>query len=84
HEAIEQAVRKVFKLTPRSIIRTLGLSNPIFATTARHGHFGRKPGSIELKMKDGSTKSFETFTWEKTDKAAELKQAVEAISPVLA
>jgi len=83
HEAIEQAVRTVFKLTPRNIIKTLGLMNPIFSTTARHGHFGRKPGTVEVKMKDGSSKSFETFTWEKTDKTSELKAAVEAISPAL-
>ena len=88
HEAIEQAVRKVFKLTPRNIIKTLGLSNPIFSPTARHGHFGRKPGTIEVEIKDipsnsKTTKTFDTFTWEKTDKVADLKAAIEEISPAL-
>ncbi len=83
HEAIEQAVREVFKLTPRNIIKTLGLSNPIFSPTARHGHFGRQPGSVEVAMRDGSKKTFDTFTWEKTDKVADLKAAIEKISPAL-
>jgi len=51
-------VKKHFPLTPRGIIKHLDLLKPIYKQTARHGHFGRKPGA------DGS------FSWEKTDKAA--------------
>ncbi|MFG0275572.1 MAG: methionine adenosyltransferase [Phycisphaerales bacterium] len=59
---ISKAVRNHFQLTPSGIIESLGLRNPIYRTTARHGHFGRKPG-------DG------TFLWERTDKAEALKKS---------
>jgi S-adenosylmethionine synthetase len=38
-----EAVRKVFRLTPRAIIDGLGLLEPIYKDTAMRGHFGR-PG----------------------------------------
>ncbi len=66
-EKISKAIREVFPLTPRGIIETLQLRKPIFSPTARHGHFGRKPFE-----KNGMT----FFTWEKTDKAEALKNAV--------
>jgi S-adenosylmethionine synthetase len=44
---------------------------PIFAPTARHGHFGRPPGTITY-----NGKKYETFTWEKTDKVDALRAAV--------
>jgi S-adenosylmethionine synthetase len=58
---IAELVRKNFKLTPRGIIETLNLRQPIYRETARHGHFGREAAA---------------FTWEKTDKAQALKAAV--------
>lgn len=63
-EAITKAVDKVFDLTPRGIIRSLDLLKPIYRVTAAYGHFGREPGS------DGS------FSWERTDKAEELRSLV--------
>ncbi len=66
-QKIAKAVREVFTLTPRGIITSLGLTNPIFRPTAYHGHFGRDPYT-----KDG----LDYFTWEKTDKAEALKKAV--------
>ncbi|NNM87979.1 MAG: methionine adenosyltransferase [Phycisphaerae bacterium] len=54
---ISELVREVFPLTPAGIIKHLNLLRPIYQETARHGHFGR---------------TGEKFTWEKTDKAAEL------------
>jgi len=60
-ERIARLIRDHFKLTPRGIIDTLQLRRPIYRETARHGHFGRE---------------LPTFTWERTDKAAELRQAV--------
>jgi S-adenosylmethionine synthetase len=60
-------IRKHFELTPRGIIRSLGLRKPIYRATATHGHFGRAPG-------EGGPG---TFTWEKTDKAAALRKAAE-------
>ncbi|MCH7791781.1 MAG: methionine adenosyltransferase [Planctomycetes bacterium] len=61
--AISKAIRDVFPLTPRGIIEALNLRKPIYQPTARHGHFGRKPQG-------------DLFTWERTDKADLLKQAV--------
>jgi S-adenosylmethionine synthetase len=61
NELLEDAVRKVFDLTPKGIMKTLDLRRPIFLKTAAYGHFGR---------------SEKTFTWERTDKAAELARAV--------
>lgn len=63
-EVIEKAVKQVFDLRPAAIVRDLKLRRPIFKKTAAYGHFGRVD---------------EDFTWEKTDKVAELKQAVEAL-----
>jgi S-adenosylmethionine synthetase len=63
---IERAVREHFHLTPKGIIESLDLRRPIYRVTSYHGHFGRKPG-------DGGSN---TFTWERTDKAAGLKSAV--------
>ena len=60
---ISTAVREAFQLTPRGIIEQLGLRKPIYAPTARHGHFGRTPQG-------------DLFTWEKTDKADALKSLV--------
>ncbi len=54
---ISDLVREVFPLTPAGIIKYLNLLRPIYQETARHGHFGR---------------TGEKFTWENTDKAAEL------------
>jgi S-adenosylmethionine synthetase len=39
---LEQAVGKVFDLTPYGIIQTLDLCRPIYADTACRGHFGRE------------------------------------------
>ena len=64
---IEKAIREVFDTTPRGIIETLKLRNPIYRSTARHGHFGRDPYT-----RDG----LEFFTWEKTDKVDALKSSV--------
>lgn len=55
---ITELVRAFFKLTPKGIIETLDLRRPIYLPTAAYGHFGRSgPG----------------FTWERTDKAEELR-----------
>jgi S-adenosylmethionine synthetase len=57
---IEEAVKYVFKLTPKGIRETLNLRRPIYRKTAAHGHFGRVDSD---------------FTWEATDKAKELRIA---------
>ena len=38
---IEEAVKKVFDLSPAGIIKSLGLRRPIYQKTASYGHFGR-------------------------------------------
>jgi S-adenosylmethionine synthetase len=66
-----RAVREVFDLTPRGIIRALDLRKPIYRPTAAYGHFGRTPERIG-RGKGGRT----LFPWERTDRAAALKRAV--------
>ena len=66
-----RAVREVFDLTPRGIMRALDLRKPIYRPTAAYGHFGRTPERIG-RGKKGHT----LFTWERTDRAAALKKAV--------
>ena len=62
-EKIEQAVRAVFNFKPAAIIKQLNLLRPIYSKTTNYGHFG--------KIDD-----LDSITWEKTDKAADLKRAV--------
>ncbi len=46
-EAIAAAVSKVFDLSPRGIVDSLQLKNPIYKATAAYGHFGREGFSWE-------------------------------------
>jgi S-adenosylmethionine synthetase len=57
---IVDAVMATFDLRPAAIIRDLDLLRPIYSATASYGHFGRELAN---------------FTWEKTDRAAALKDA---------
>ena len=59
--AIERAVRSTFSFKPAAIIKQLDLLRPIYSKTTNYGHFG--------KVDDPE------ITWEKTDKADELKKA---------
>ncbi len=70
-EKLAAAIRATFKLTPRGIIESLNLRTPIYGPTARHGHFGRAPGTVTV-----NGKKYDTFAWEKTDKVEALKAAV--------
>lgn len=63
---LESAVREVFDLRPREIIRALGLRKAIFRRTASYGHFGREPDE------DGG------FSWERLDRVQDLLDAVDA------
>ena len=63
-EKIEQAVEKVFDLTPAAIIRDLDLRKPIYRKLAAYGHMGRE----DLGVK-----------WENTDRVEALKAAVAAL-----
>jgi len=55
------AVRELFDLRPKGIIAMLDLQRPIYRQTAAYGHFGR----IDLDL-----------PWERTDKAALLRERV--------
>jgi len=68
---IARAVDRVFDLTPRGIIEALDLRKPIYSDTASYGHFGR---SCERAVRFG--KKVTLFSWERTDRVAELKRAV--------
>jgi S-adenosylmethionine synthetase len=68
---IMKAVASVFDLTPKGIIDALELRKPIYGPTAAYGHFGREP---EAAVRLG--KKVKLFTWERTNKVAELKRAV--------
>ncbi len=46
-EALSEAIRKIFDLTPKGIIETLDLRRPIYQETAAFGHFGRDNFSWE-------------------------------------
>ena len=59
---LSNLVREHFNLTPKGIIETLNLRRPIYKKTAAYGHFGRTEDS---------------FSWEKTDKAEDLRKALE-------
>ena len=57
---IVKIIREHFELRPKGLIKMLDLIQPIYRNTAAYGHFGRE--DLEL-------------SWEKTDKAAALKEA---------
>eukprot|EP01030_Chromulinospumella_sphaerica_P005207 gene5207-5092_t len=59
-EKIAELVMAHFDLRPKGIVQMLDLLRPIYAKTAAYGHFGREEPE---------------FTWERTDKAAILRDA---------
>jgi len=75
-QAIEEAVREVFDLTPKGIIAQLKLREPIYRITAAYGHFGRAPQRIRFTSDSGS-REVDAFTWEATNRVEELKLAVQ-------
>ncbi|HEX6802409.1 MAG TPA: methionine adenosyltransferase [Terriglobales bacterium] len=66
---IPDLVRAHFKLTPKGIIEALNLRRPIYCKTAAYGHFGR----TDLD-----------FTWEATDRAAQLASDAGVKEPAMA
>jgi S-adenosylmethionine synthetase len=60
-ERIAKVVSELFDFRPAALIETLDLRRPIYSPTASYGHFGRTEKS---------------FTWERTDRAAELADAL--------
>ncbi|MCB1640363.1 MAG: methionine adenosyltransferase domain-containing protein, partial [Xanthomonadales bacterium] len=72
--ALEKLIRAHFDLRPYGILQMLDLIHPMYQRTAAYGHFGRKP--VTVKGKNGD---YTAFSWEKTDKAAELKAAAKGL-----
>ena len=64
-ERLVELIRANFALTPKGMIEHLKLRRPVYRLTASFGHFGRTE---------------ESFTWEKADKAAALKEAVQPLA----
>jgi len=62
-ERLVELVREQFQLTPKGMIESLKLRQPIYRKTAAFGHFGRTEPS---------------FTWEAIDKAEALRDASRA------
>ncbi len=63
-DRLSELVRRHFPLKPADIIRELDLRRPIFKKTSSYGHFGRDEPE---------------FTWERTDKAALLREEAERL-----
>ncbi|MSQ00567.1 MAG: methionine adenosyltransferase [Myxococcales bacterium] len=60
-ERINGCIREIFPVKPGQLIKHLNLLRPIYRKTAAYGHFGRDDAD---------------FTWERTDKTAEVRAAV--------
>ncbi len=75
-EAIEDAVRDVFDLTPLGINKALNLRHPIYRATAAYGHFGRAPERRRFVDKDVD-REVELFTWEHANRVEDLRLAVQ-------
>jgi len=69
-DKIIELIRQNFDLRPYAITNMLDLLHPMYRSTAAYGHFGREPQQVTI---NGET--FTTFPWEKTDRAATLKDA---------
>ena len=74
-ERLAQLVQEHFDLRPYGITRMLDLEHPIYQPTAAYGHFGRKPKEVKYTDGTGNKHTATAFSWEKTDKADELKKA---------
>ena len=61
---LARVVNDIMNLSPRGIREHLQLNRAIYVPTSAYGHFGRTPDPERG-----------TFTWERTDLAAELKRA---------
>jgi S-adenosylmethionine synthetase len=61
-DAILRGIREVFDLRPAAIIEALDLRKPGYRESAAYGHFGREG---------------DRFTWERTDRADALRNAVQ-------
>jgi S-adenosylmethionine synthetase len=76
-------VSEMIDLRPASIIKSLGLKNPIYLPTASYGHMGRsyRKGLVEIirnsncDKEERINKEVEFFAWEKLDRVEALQKA---------
>ncbi len=74
-DKIEKLIRQHFDLRPYGIVKMLDLIHPVYQLTAAYGHFGRKPKQVNYTDSAGKQHTATAFSWEKTDKAEELRKA---------
>jgi S-adenosylmethionine synthetase len=75
-ERIAQLIRAHFDLRPYGIIKMLDLLHPIYRATASYGHFGRSPVPVSYTdPRSGAPSQATAFSWERTDRAAQLRAA---------
>ncbi|MEW5724470.1 MAG: methionine adenosyltransferase [Thermodesulfobacteriota bacterium] len=65
-EKLTEILPRIFTFKPAGMIRYLDLLRPIYQKTACYGHYGRTEPE---------------FTWEKTDRVDELREAVGVVKP---
>ena len=79
-EKLIELIRDTFELRPYGLVKQLDLLHPIYRPTSSYGHFGRTPHELEYayEVREGGkvlqkTHKATAFTWERTDKAEELR-----------
>ena len=77
--AISKVVESLFDMRPYFIEQRLKLRTPIYSETAAYGHMGRtseiKTVTFSNPMGETVSQEVETFTWEKLDYVAKVKEA---------
>ncbi len=77
--AISKIVESLFDMRPYFIEQRLKLRTPIYSETAAYGHMGRtseiKTVTFSNPMGETVSQEVETFTWEKLDYVAKVKEA---------
>ena len=76
---ISKKVKSIFDMRPYFIEKRLKLRAPIYSETAAYGHMGRTPETkivtFSNPMGETVSQQVETFTWEKLDYVASVKEA---------
>ena len=74
---IAQKISELFDLRPKAIERQLKLRQPMYVETAAYGHMGRENKVVKKtftsRYHETKTLDVELFTWEKLDRAEEIK-----------
>ena len=76
---LAKTVEEIFDMRPYFIEQRLKLRTPIYSETAAYGHMGRTPEvktvTFTNPMGETVSQEVETFTWEKLDYVAKVKEA---------